>query len=192
MGLYHVRMPTNLIRYQETGNLHFITFSCYHRRPYLGSPDARTLFQSSLESMRLRYDFFVTGYVVMPEHVHLLISEPTHAILAKALQALKLSVAVKRKERTFWQARYYDFNVYTEKKRVEKLRYIHRNPVTRGLVAAPDHYRISLDGRAKRAYSLRNPRLKSETWGTHFGTDTVRCGPPAKRPGAIPAFAVTA
>jgi len=140
MGLYHVRMPTNLIRYQETGNLHFITFSCYHRRPYLGSPDARTLFQSSLESMRLRYDFFVTGYVVMPEHVHLLISEPTHAILAKALQALKLSVAVKRKERPFWQARYYDFNVYTEKKRVEKLRYIHRNPGTRGLVAAPDHW----------------------------------------------------
>jgi putative transposase len=60
--------------------------------------------------MRVRYDFFVSGYVVMPEHVHLLVSEPREVILAKAIQALKLSVAVQRQERPFWQARYYDFN----------------------------------------------------------------------------------
>lgn len=59
--------------------------------------------------------------VVMPEHVHLLISEPKGALLAKALQALKLSVAVQREERPFWQVRYYDFNVFTEKKRIEKI-----------------------------------------------------------------------
>ena len=90
--------------------------------------------------MRLRYEFFVAGYVVMPEHVHLLVSEPRRALLAKALQALKLSVAVQSRERPFWQHRYYDFNVYTEAKRVEKLRYIHRNPVTRGLVSQPDQW----------------------------------------------------
>jgi putative transposase len=90
--------------------------------------------------MRLRYDFFVTGYVVMPEHVHLLVSEPRKAILAKALQALKLSVAVQRRERPFWQARYYDFNVYSARKHIEKLRYMHRNPVKRGLVENPEDW----------------------------------------------------
>ena len=42
--------------------------------------------------------------------------------------------------RHFWQARYYDFNVWSEKKRVEKLRYRHRNPVTRGLVERPEDW----------------------------------------------------
>ena len=87
--------------------------------------------------MRVRYDFVVAGYVLMPEHVHLLVSEPKKAALSKALQALKISVSVQSKERPFWQVRYYDFNVFTPGKRVEKLRYMHRNPVKRGLVSEP-------------------------------------------------------
>ncbi|MFZ0662325.1 MAG: transposase [Acidobacteriaceae bacterium] len=131
-------MPKSLVRYQQTGDLHFVTFSCYRRRSHLKTASARNLFEQSMETMRLRYDFLVIGYVAMPEHVHLLVSEPRKAILAKALQALKLSVAVQRRERPFWQARYYDFNVYTAGKRIEKLRYMHRNPVKRGLVAQPE------------------------------------------------------
>jgi putative transposase len=42
-----------------------------------------------------------------------------------------------------WQARYYDFNVWSEQKRVEKLRYIHRNPVKRGLAPASEGWRWS-------------------------------------------------
>jgi putative transposase len=87
--------------------------------------------------MRLRYDFVVAGYVVMPEHVHLLLSEPKRSELAKALQALKLSVSVQSPQRPFWQARYYDFNVYTPHKRSEKIQYMHNNPVARGLVSEP-------------------------------------------------------
>jgi len=98
------------------------------------SPEVRNLFEHSLETMRKRYNFFVFGYVVMPEHVHLLVSEPETAVLSKAIQALKLSVAVQRRERPFWQARYYDFNVHANCKHVEKLKYMHRNPVVRGLV----------------------------------------------------------
>jgi putative transposase len=93
--------------------------------------------------MRRRYDFVVCGYVVMPEHVHLLLSEPRKTILSKAIQALKLSVSVQSKERPFWQARYYDFNVHNEEKRVEKLRYMHRNPVHRGLVDKPEEWQWS-------------------------------------------------
>jgi putative transposase len=136
-------MPSSLKRYQQAGDLHFIAFSCYHRLPYLGHASARELFEHSLETIRLRYGLFVTGYVVMPEHVHLLLSEPLIGTLAKALQALKLSVAVQRPERPFWQRRYYDFNVHSEKKRIEKLRYMHRNPAVRGSVATPEDWKWS-------------------------------------------------
>jgi putative transposase len=131
-------MTKGLVRYQQAGDLHFVTFSCSGRRPFLATPSARNIFEQSLETMRIRYRFVILGYVVMPEHVHLLVSEPESMALSKAIQALKLSVAVQQKERPFWQARYYDFNVFTDRKRVEKLKYMHRNPVARGLVAKPD------------------------------------------------------
>jgi putative transposase len=137
-------MIKDLVRYQKTGyHLHFVTFSCYQRLPYLGNPAARDQFEQSLETMRTRYDFLVHGYVVMPEYVHLLVSEPEEVILAKAIQALKLSVSVQHGRTRFWQKRYYDFNVCTEAKRVETLRYIHRNPVTRGLVGQPEDWKWS-------------------------------------------------
>ena len=113
--------------------------------------------------MRRRYRLVGLGYVVMPEHVHLLVSEPQRETLSTAIQALKLDfvgsleadcslpTSRKRSEKWgtpvtpnhFWQARFYDFNVWTEKKRIEKLRYIHRNPVTRGLVDSPDKWQWS-------------------------------------------------
>jgi putative transposase len=85
----------------------------------------------------------VYGYVVMPEHIHLLVSEPEKGRLAQTLQSLKQSVARRlalRAAEPFWQARYYDFNVWSERKFTEKLRYIHRNPVTRGLVDRPEDW----------------------------------------------------
>ena len=116
-----------------------MTFSCYRRQPLLASARAKRLFGTALEQARRQYGFYVSGYVVMPEHVHLLVSEPERSTLARALQAVKQSVARRliRGEKHFWQARYYDFNVWTRKKRVEKLRYMHRNPVKRGLVENP-------------------------------------------------------
>jgi putative transposase len=60
--------------------------------------------------MWLRNGFVVAAYVVMPQHVHLLVSEPKKALLSKAIQALKLSVSVQSRHRPFWQARYYDLN----------------------------------------------------------------------------------
>jgi putative transposase len=133
-------MPRGLVRYHHTGNFHFITFSCFHRHAYLASPAARDLFQEALERTRRLNRFVVAGYVVMPEHVHLLIGEPPHRTIATAIKALKLSVALRRSERPFWQARYYDFNVHSDEKRREKLRYMHRNPVVRGLVGKPEDW----------------------------------------------------
>jgi putative transposase len=139
-------MPSNLRRYKQTADLHFITFSCYRRQPKPGSPSVRTQFERSLEQTRCAYGLSVSGYVVMPEHVHLLVTEPEKALLATALQALKQSVSrtlTLRHTQAFWQARYYDFNVRSEKKRVEKLRFMHRNPIVRGLVAKPEDWPVA-------------------------------------------------
>jgi putative transposase len=136
-------MPWGLKRFQEARCLHFLTFSCYRREARLGTPRARDIFEQTLERARKWYGFYIAGYVVMPEHVHLLVNEPERAKLSLALQMLKQNVARQLREvegGSFWQARYYDFNVWTEAKRIEKLRYIHRNPVRRGLVPSPEQW----------------------------------------------------
>jgi len=69
-------MPLGLKRYQQEGDDHFITFSCYHRKPYLNTPSSKDTFLNSLERTRSTYGFEVLGYVVMPEHIHL--SSPSH------------------------------------------------------------------------------------------------------------------
>ena len=155
-------MPSGLHRTYGAHHLHFITCSCYRRLPFLRSERSRDRFLSTLEQTRLRYRFVVVGYVVMPEHIHLLLTEPALGTPSTVMQVLKQCTArallPKRKRRilrqrnlfedepqrrAFWQARFYDFNVWTTKKRVEKLRYMHRNPVKRGLVGAPEEWRWS-------------------------------------------------
>ena len=74
-------MRRNLKRFYGSGDLHFITCSCYQRQPFLGRPSRRDLFLTVLEQVRRRYGFVVVGYVVMPERIHLLISSPQERTL---------------------------------------------------------------------------------------------------------------
>ena len=144
-------MPWRLKRFYGGGDLHSITGSCYRRQAFLGSGERRDLFLEVLERVRQKYCFVVIGYVVMPEHFHLLLSEPEKGDPSVVMQALKLGFARRvlppsrpdAKPAHVWQRRFYDFNVRTQHKRVEKLRYIHRNPVKRGLVEKPEQWRWS-------------------------------------------------
>ena len=146
-----------LQRFYGRRDLHFVTFSCYRRRSYLGTARARNRFVRILDEVRLRHAFALIGYVVMPEHVHLLMGEPSKGDPSKVLQVLKQKVSrslrgkgisppgqlrlpfeSKVKEPpAFWQRRFYDFNVWSEKKLREKLVYMHANPVRRKLVMHP-------------------------------------------------------
>jgi putative transposase len=83
-------MVVGLERRQQEGDLHFVTFSCFHRLGYLNAPSAWDLFEEALGRISYCYKFDVVGYLVMPEHVHLLLSEPGKGPLAVGLQALKL------------------------------------------------------------------------------------------------------
>ena len=134
------------VRYQNQRCLHFITFSCYHRLPFLNSAEAREIFERELERVRRWYGCYIAGYVVMPEHVHLLISEPERNMLCVVIQMLKQITSRKLNSAgtpQFWQRRYYSFPVWSERKRIEKLCYIHRNPVKRGLVERAEDWRWS-------------------------------------------------
>ena len=158
-------VPRRFKRVYGFGDLHFIAFSCCRRLPLLASAPARDIFVPVLRQVRSEYDFKLVGYVVMPGHVHLLISEPTHGTPSSLLKMLKPRVSrrLRRKPRPSvsptqgsfpfarpaedlpqpWQRRFYDFNVSSRKKRVEKLAYMHGNPVKRGLVEDPKDWRWS-------------------------------------------------
>ncbi|PYX48209.1 MAG: transposase [Acidobacteria bacterium] len=168
-------MPWGLTRFHQSGQSHFVTFCCYHRRRLLDTDESCRIFESALERVRRSYRLYVYGYVVMPEHVHLLLSEPncpTQAkvglewatrpqqyTLADALKSLKQGVSRRLlgNAEHFWQKRYYDFNIRNYPQFVEKLRYIHRNPVKRGLCERPEdwewssfqHYSSGCEGRVE-------------------------------------------
>ena len=183
-------MPSGLKRYYGADHLHFINCSCYHRQGWLASGRRRDLFLRVLEQVRQRYDFVVVGYVVMPEHIHLLISEPGKGDPSRVMQALKQGFACRvlrpmRKRRVVaqgelfagraehvWQRRFYDFNVWSERKRIEKLRYMHRNPVKRGLAAEPEQWVWS----SFRSYAYGGTgAVRINQWGTGEAEDQKPC-----------------
>jgi putative transposase len=161
-------MPWGLQRFQETGHTHFVTFSCYHRQQLLTADSAKRIFERALERVRRSFELQIYANVVMPEHIHLLVSEPKRGLLADALKSLKQGVSRRLVggapfkvgapfkpsfglsgnstadlSQHFWQKRYYDFNVRDYRQFVEKLRYIHRNPVERGLCERPEDWEWS-------------------------------------------------
>jgi putative transposase len=188
-------MPKRLKRYYGAGHLHFVTCSCYQRKPLLGRARTRNLFVRLLGEVRDRYRFSLVGYVVMPDHIHLLMSEPEVGTPSVVMQVLKQRVSRRLRKRPvgptlqttkggppaakggpptakggapdgrqlrlwgegetptlqktkggapelprFWQRRFYDFKVWSHKKRREKLDYMHFNPVKRGLVRRPQDW----------------------------------------------------
>ena len=122
-----------------------MTFCCYRRRAFFVSATAKQTFELALERVRRSFGLCVYGYVVMPEHVHLLLSEPERQTLAEALKSLKQGVSRRLigEAEHFWQKRYFDFNIRNEAQFVEKLRYIHRNPVKRGFCDRPEDWEWS-------------------------------------------------
>jgi putative transposase len=162
-------------------------------RLWLLTTDAsRRILESALERVRHSFRLQVFGYVVMPEHVHLLLSEPQRDVsggvtaplkpkdglngppvhtLAEALKSLKQGVSRRLigDAEHFWQKRYFDLNIRNYPQFVEKLRYIHRNPVKAGLCERPEdwewssfrHYATGCEGRVE---------IESEWTGTKTRT----------------------
>jgi len=151
--------------YSEANHLHFITASTYRRARLFDSPRFRTRFIETLDHLRDEFSFRLVGYVLMPEHFHLLVSPNKAHSPSRIVGSLKQRTArhiveslkqskepwcrriltqivlpeTVHDESTYriWQRRFYDFNVWSESKRLEKLQYMHGNPVKRRLVESP-------------------------------------------------------
>jgi putative transposase len=138
-----------------------VTFSCQRRLPLLGKPGARNVFVDSLVRARTRFGFRLHAWVVMPEHVHIIL-HPSGSI-SPVLQFIKQSVAQQIITRwkdlrapildrltsytgrpRFWQAGGgFDRNIRDENELLREIGYIHHNPVRRGLVRSPEDWEWS-------------------------------------------------
>jgi len=135
---------------QSERHVHFITFSCYKRRQYLKTTYARKIVLGHLGSALRRLEGVCVGFVLMPDHVHLLVWLPEPERLSRLLTAWKSESSAALKgyfarrfpeywmhvsdDDAIWQTRHYGFNIWTRSKVEEKLDYMHLNPVRAGLV----------------------------------------------------------
>jgi putative transposase len=145
-------------RFNTPGDAHYLTFSCFHRKPFLSKDRSRQWLVEAVNAAREKHAFDLWAYVIMPEHAHLLI-HPRNAEydISPILNAVKQSVAKRavayvRKSAPaflaqladvspsgevtyrFWQrGGGYDRNLRTPADVWEKIDYTHWNPVKRGL-----------------------------------------------------------
>ena len=167
-------MPSRLRRHDEFGHVHFTTFCCFRRLPFFRHQLVRDAFVDSMKAVRAKLPIRWIGYVVMPEHVHILllpqargsdvvvpISTVLHDLKGLGGRACKealrtvwrgrRSLGARRLDawalgagpKPFWKPRGHDFNVTNEASVLQKLDYLHRNPVRRGLVDSPERWRWS-------------------------------------------------
>ena len=110
-------MPWGLTRYHHTGQSHFVTFCCYHRHSLFTSDASRRVFESALERVRRSFRLRVYGYVVMPEHIHLLVSEPGRVAPLKPKSVLEWATRPAasfphNEHRVVWATRRVPFESY--------------------------------------------------------------------------------
>lgn len=157
------------IVYDPGGDCHFVSFACYRRREILSTEAARGIVVSFLASRLGVTEGKCLGFVVMPDHVHALVWFSQAGRLSRFLQLWKGSSSMALKEHlrrdrpryaatiapcdAVWQPKYHDFNVRTEAKLLEKLEYMHGNPVRVGLVEKAQDWRWS----SARWYLLEKP-----------------------------------
>jgi len=144
------------------GAFHYVTFSTRGRRKLLSNPQARQIVISVLGKLSYRGEVKVSGFVVMPDHVHAVLWFDNDADLPRIMRVWKSTSAhylrkyyeenvpgmldklkTERNGRIvycFWQRKYYDFNIFKPEKLGEKLNYMHANPVKKGLAEKTHYY----------------------------------------------------
>jgi len=144
-------MP-QLKHYDSLGTARFVTFCCYRLEENLLDTDTKELLVKHIDAARTNHGFKLLGYVIMPEHVHIVMYPPDGMKLGLVIREIKSRMAREyfplRKAnpsgtRVFWQRRCYDHNCRTPESVKEKIIYCHNNPVRRGLVVEPGEYRWS-------------------------------------------------
>jgi putative transposase len=198
----------NLPKFDDNSYAHFVTTRTYENRPYFKNEEFSNILLKEIRFYSEKYEFEVLGWVIMPDHVHLLLwwdkEERPNLTVSKIMQGIKAGAAMRiigclkskglehllqpthREERLevtqgkevfqptykggdgwervlpatrngrvgskahkrnlryrLWQPGFYDFNVHSEEKLLEKLNYMHNNPLRAGLVSSPCDYEWS-------------------------------------------------
>ena len=188
-------MPSRLRRHDESGHLHFLTVSTFRRLQFFRHRSVRDAFVGAMRTVRETSPIRWIGYVVMPEHVHVLvlpqafgskrvlpISKVLHDLKGLSGKAGKEALraywrrnhtlgssamdawATGQGDKRFWKPRGYDFNVVDERKVLEKLDYMHRNPIRRGLVNRAEQWLWS----SYRFYELADESMIGMDWDGGF------------------------
>jgi putative transposase len=141
---------TKLRHHDDWGTVRFVTFSCYRRLPSLNHPRIKEILAEDVDRARDKHRFKLIGYVFMPEHVHLVLFPPDDMKLGLVIGEIKsrsakryfgaTQIVAEGHVRVYWQRRCYDHNCRNVEAVREKIRYCHRNPVTRGLVSDPSEW----------------------------------------------------
>ncbi len=144
---------TKLRHYDNLGTARFVTFSCYRKRPFFKDDFVFMMFLQNLKNAKEKYEFNLYGYVVMPDHVHLVLHPQQPIKLGYVIREIKSKTARQyfkenpnsnnSGKNVFWQLRCYDHNCRSLKSVLEKINYCHNNPVVRGLVKKPGDWRYS-------------------------------------------------
>ena len=158
-------------------NYHIVLVTKYRHRVLEG--DINQFVEEQVPTICQRYGWECLALGVMPEHVHLLVSEPDIANIATVIGVLKqiTSRQLKQHREAFWETRYHDRNVFTPHVFRQKLRYLHRNPVARGLVTRPEDWPWS-----SYSHSLTGVpgAVEFESWWTEMARKGVSAWAPAK------------
>ena len=154
-----------LKHYDNDGHARFVTFCIHHSLPILTNDPFRRIVVDAIDKSRAAHGFEMLAYVIMPEHVHLVLWPPEIMKLGTVVGEIKRYAAkeilnnlsradglllerltVTRdsvERRVLWQRRCYDHNCRTEKAVWEKVNYCHQNPVKRGLVQSAEDWEWS-------------------------------------------------
>jgi putative transposase len=138
---------------------YFVTFSTWQRRRLFVVENYVRLFLQTLYRYRREGRFQLHAFVVMPEHVHLLLTPPNDVTLEHAIQLIKGGYShalgsILGRKREIWQRGFTDHRIRDEQDFVNHRNYIHRNPVERGFVNDPAEYR----------YCSAFPGFKLDPW----------------------------
>ena len=159
----HDPLRKSMKRREVQGGIRFVTFSTYQRKPLLIRPGVADEFVTAMSKARMEMGYKLYAWVIMPEHVHMMLLPPESVALSRILTSIKVRVAKRVMQawqrmddailhdivdvncRTrFWQyGGGFDRNVRTDEELAKEIRYIHRNPIERGLVTRPEDWRWS-------------------------------------------------
>jgi putative transposase len=128
---------------QETRTYH-VTAVTAGRRSLFQVTATAELFEQTILDYRSQGKFLLHGFVIMPDHFHVLLTPAPDVSLEKAMQFIKGGFSFRLKSKfDVWERGFNDSQVLSEEKFFNCLRYIEENPVRRGLVSEASAYRFS-------------------------------------------------